>query len=109
MENWQRDILRRHQSYLEEDLEPTDILSNFSPKVLTNADVEQIRAQSTRKERCDKLLEILPRKGPTAFKEFVEALKKKAPHLALVLIVAGNKEEPNQSSALRDRSINEVA
>jgi len=56
--------------------------------VLTEMDEEEIKAQLTRQERGDKLLEILPRKGPTAFKVFVEALKKEVPHLADVLIEA---------------------
>jgi len=69
---------------------------------LRETDKEEIREQSTRQERCDKLLCLLPRGGKNAFNVFVEALKKEAPHLALVLIEAGNKEVPNQSSALRD-------
>ena len=101
MEDSHRDILRRHKSNLEEDLEPKSILSKLTT-VLDENEEEQIRSLSTRKERCGKLFEILPRKGPHAFKAFVEALKKHAPHLALVLIEAGNKEESNQSSALRD-------
>ena len=92
-------------SILEKDLEPKDTLSKLTT-VLDENEEEEIKAQSTRKERCDKLFEILPRKGPNAFKSFVEALKKLAPHLGSCVIEAGNKEEPNQSSALRDRSIN---
>jgi len=34
---------------------------------LTVNDDEEIKAQSTRQRRCEKLLEILPRKGPNAF------------------------------------------
>ena len=83
------------------DLEPNHILRNLV-RVLNETDEEEIRGQSTRRERCEKLLEILPRKGPNAFKVFVEALKKEAPHLADVLIEAGNKEDRNQSSAFRN-------
>jgi len=36
------------------------------------------------------------------FNVFVEALKEEAPHLADVLIEAGSKEDPNQSSAFRN-------
>ena len=62
----------------------------------------EIKAQSTRQGRCEQLLEILPRKGPNAFKVFVEALKKEAPHFADVLIKVGNKGDPNHSSAFKD-------
>ena len=75
-------------------------------KILSQTELGEIKVQTTREKRCDKLLEILPRKGPNAFKVFVEALREESPHLAWDLIEAGNKEEPNQSPALRDRSIN---
>ena len=98
--------MRNHESNLEEDLEPNDILSKLVT-VLTKKDEEKVRAQITRQGRCQELFDILPRKGPDAFNVFVEALKEEAKHLALVLIEAGSKEgEPYQSSALRDRRIN---
>ena len=68
--------------------------------VLIETDEKEIKAQSTVQERCDKLLEMLPRKGPEDFKVFVEALKEEAPHLASDLSESCNKEEHNQSSVL---------
>ena len=105
MEQKHRTILRHHWSSIRDDLEPKNILSKLDTVLLEIEEVE-IKGQSTRQKRCDKLLGILPRKGPTAFKLFVEALEEEAPHLAKVLTEAGNKEETNQSSALRGRSIN---
>ena len=105
MEDRLRKILRCHQSNIRMDLEPENILPNLV-KILNQTDEGEIRAQSIREKRCDKLLEILPRKGREAFTVFVEALQGEAPHLASDLIEAGNKEEPNQSPALSDRSIN---
>lgn len=105
MEEKHREILRRHQSNIRMDLEPKNILAKLV-EILNPKDEGEIKAQQTREERCDTLLEILPRKGPNAFIIFVEALKGEAPHLASDLIEAGNKEEPNQSPALSDRSIN---
>ena len=90
-----RTILHDHRSKIVKDLEPNNILPNLVT-VLTEKDEVEIREQSTRQERCDKLLKILPRKGENAFEVFVEALKKEAPHLAVDLIEAGNKEDPNQ-------------
>ena len=89
------------------DLEPRNILSELVT-VLTEKDEDEIKAQCTRQERCYKLLEILLRRGENAFEVFVEALKKEVPHLADLLIETGNKEDPNQSSALGDRSIHYV-
>ena len=104
MEDKHRTILRLYWSNIRENLEPKEILSKLVT-VLNETDEEEIRAQSTRQERCDKLLEILPRRGKNAFNVFVNALDTEAQHLALDLTEAGNKEEPNQSSALMDRSI----
>ena len=105
MEEKHRIILRYFWANIRRNLEPRNILPKLV-SVLIETDEEEIKVQSTRQERCDKLLEILPRKGPNAFKVFVEALKEEAPHLASDLSEAGNKKEPNQSSVLRDRSIN---
>ena len=105
MEERHRLILRRHKSILEKDLEPKDVLSKLTT-VLDQNDEGEIKVQSTRMERCDKLFDVLPRKGPKAFKEFVEALKNQSPHLASCLIEAGNEEKSNRSSAPRVQSIN---
>ncbi|XP_044179741.1 uncharacterized protein LOC122961199 [Acropora millepora] len=87
MEDTHRTILRDFRPNIIKDLEPNNILPDLG-RVLTAKDDEEIKAQSTRQGRCEKLLEILPRKGPNAFKVFVEALKKEAPHLADDLIEA---------------------
>ena len=105
MENRLRNILRRHRLKIRMDLEPENILAKLV-EILSDTDEGEIKAETTREKKCDKLLEILPRKGPNAFKVFVEALKGEASHLASDLIEAGNKEESYQSSALSDRSIN---
>ena len=96
MEARHRSILRRHKSILEKDLEPKGVLSELTT-VLDQNEEEQISVQPTRKEKCDKLFEILPRKGPKAFEVFVEALKKQSPHLASHLIEAGKEEKSDKS------------
>ena len=105
MEERLRKILRRHQTNIRMDLEPENILPKLV-EILKSTDEGEIRAQRTREKKCDKLLEILSRRGPNAFTVFVEALRGEAPHLATDLIEAGNNKEPNQSSTLSDRSIN---
>ena len=103
MEDKHRIILRNYRPNIVKDLESRNILPKLGT-VLTQNDDDEIKGQPTRLGRCEKLLEILPRKGPKAFKVFVEALKVEAAHLAQDLIEAGNKENPNQLSALRDQS-----
>ena len=97
MEEKHRTILRRQWSNIRENLEPNNILSKLA-KVLGETDEEEIREQSTRQERCDKLLHILPTRGENAFNVFVKALAQEAPHLAKKLTEAGNKDEPNKPS-----------
>ena len=105
MEQKHRTILRHHWSNIRQNLEPKNILPKLVI-VLIETDEQEIKAQPTIHDRCDKLLEILPRRGPNAFKVFVDALKEEAPFLASDLIESGNKEERNQSSALMYWSIN---
>ena len=105
MEHKHRTILQDHWSNICDNVEPKNILSKFVT-VLTETDKEEIRKQSTRQERCEKLLRILIRRGENAFDAFVNALVKEAPHLASELTEAGNKKKPNQSSDLSDGSIN---
>lgn len=105
MEEGHRSILRYLRPNIIRDLEPNNILPDLG-RVLTEEDEEEITAQPTRRKRCVKLLEILPRRGPFAFTNLRDALDKEADHLASKLREAGNKQEHNQSSALGDRSIN---
>ena len=107
MEDKHRSILSNYRPNIVRDLEPRNILPELGT-VLTPNDDDEIKVQSTRLGRCEKLLEILRRKGPNAFKAFVEALKEEAPHLAQDLKEAGNRENPNQSSGLRDESFDQV-
>ena len=109
MELKHRIILRHNWSSIRDNLEPKNILPKLVT-VLKETDYEEIgREQYTRQERCDKLLDILLRRGENAFNVFVNALDKEVPFLGSELTKAGNKGEPHQSSALRDQSINQVA
>ena len=89
MDEKHRSILRDLRLNIMKDLEPKCILPHLG-RIFTETQEEEIRAQSTREERCVKLLEILPRKGAFAFAAFVDALDKEAEHLALELMKAGN-------------------
>jgi len=92
MEEKHHTILRLHWSNIRNNLEPNNILPKLV-LVLTETDEEEIRKQSTRQERCDKLLKILPTRGENAFNVFVNALVKEAPHLAKKLTEAAMEPE----------------
>ena len=89
MEEKHRSILRDLRPNIIRDLEPNHILPHLG-QVFTETEEEEIRAQSTRQERCVRLLEILPRRGNFAFTKLVYALDKEVGHLARVLREAGN-------------------
>lgn len=79
-------ILRRTWPTLRKDLEPIKLLP-YLVDVLDPADEGEIKASSNKKreDAADKLLEILPRRGQTAFDVFKKALQEVQPHLAFHL------------------------
>ena len=85
MNDKHRDILRRHWSLLRKDLEPTKLLP-YLVNILDVTDEQEVKVKATREDRIDQLLEILPRRGPKAFDEFVKALQEVQPFLASPLI-----------------------
>ena len=85
MNDKHRDILRRHWSSLRRDLEPTKLLP-YLVNILDVTDEQEVKVKATREDRIDQLLEILPRRGPKAFDEFVKALQEVQPFLASPLI-----------------------
>ncbi|XP_044179726.1 E3 ubiquitin-protein ligase Ufd4-like [Acropora millepora] len=98
MEEKHRSILRHHWSSIRDNLEPKNILPRLVT-VLIETDEQEIKAQSTKQERCDKLLEILPTRGKNAFNVFANALVKEAPHLASDLIEADKKTKDELNHA----------
>lgn len=97
MEDMHRDILDACQIPLRRDLEYKKLLPHLvSKKILDRIDEQEIKGKDTREESCDVLLEMLPRRGPNAFHEFVEALRKVQSHLVDLLEKEGNNKEPKQ-------------
>ncbi|KAJ7371918.1 hypothetical protein OS493_022015 [Desmophyllum pertusum] len=92
MNDRHRDILRRHWSSLRRDLEPMKLLP-LLVNVLDVTDEQEVKVKATREDRIDKLLEILPRRGPTAFDDFVKALQEMQPFLAAPLLQESEMEE----------------
>lgn len=103
MEDKHREILKVNRIRLRRDLEPNKLLPFLVDKTLDRIDEQKIKQKVTREERCDELLGMIPRRGPNAFHEFVEALKKVQPFLADLLKEKGTNKEANQSSVLRVR------
>ena len=85
MNDRHRDILRRHWSTLRRDLEPMKLLP-YLVNVLDVTDEQEVKVKATREDRIDKLLEILLRRGPAAFDDFVKALQEVQPFLAAPLV-----------------------
>lgn len=79
-----RNLLRRHHLLFQKDLEPRHLLAHLV-SVLNTRDEDEIKAQATRELQVDKLLEILPRRGPQAFGFFLNALEAVQPFLAVPL------------------------
>lgn len=98
-----REILRHHWSFLRRDLEPKKLLPCLV-NILDDTDDQEIRQKDTREESSDKLLEILPRRGPEAFIEFVKALQTVQPHLAKPLIQAEIEEMKTELTIARTHS-----
>ena len=80
-----RKILQRHRADLIKDLDPSKLLNDLS-ECLDEEDRETVKAHSTRGDRAEELIDMIPRRGPTAFQCFVAALYKRQRHLAMPLI-----------------------
>lgn len=85
MEEEHRTILRKNRQLLIKDLEPWKIVNDLA-EIFDEDDRDEVKAENTRKEQAEALLDMLPRKGPTAFKQFLRALNKRQPHLATPMV-----------------------
>ena len=85
MEEEHRTILRKNRQHLIRDLEPLKILNDLA-EIFDEDDRDEVKAECTRKEQVEVLLDKLPRKGPKVFEDFLRALNKRQPHLAYPMI-----------------------
>lgn len=75
MDKKHRDLLRRNRLTLVQDLEVSQLLNYlFQENCLSENDLETIKAEPTRRIQAEKLLDILPRRGPQSFDVFCRAL-----------------------------------
>ena len=88
MDDKHRSILRCFWSDFRTYLEPLKLLP-YLVDVLSLEDEQEVKAKVSPHDMTDKLLEILPKKGATAFDSFVKALKQVRSSLAAELQDAG--------------------
>ncbi|XP_034434775.1 death domain-containing protein CRADD isoform X1 [Hippoglossus hippoglossus] len=71
-----RAVLRRNTRFLSAELQVSDSIVPllFQEEILTEAQVEHIESQTTNTRKTRRLLELLPRRGPRAFRCFLRAL-----------------------------------
>ncbi|XP_054876789.1 death domain-containing protein CRADD [Poeciliopsis prolifica] len=77
MEPEHRAVLRKFRVQLSDQLLASDTIVPFlyQEGVLTEAQVQQVEAQLTNRQKNLKLLDLLPNRGPRAFGAFLEALQ----------------------------------
>ncbi|ELT98186.1 hypothetical protein CAPTEDRAFT_192039, partial [Capitella teleta] len=85
MDESHRDLLRRNLVALTTDLDPQDVyILLIQNGVLTEDEKEKLsnhRMNTCRRDEAHELIEVLQRKGPTAFEAFMDALWNTYPHL----------------------------
>lgn len=107
MHAFEKLALERHSLELINDIDcslPLFIGKCLQCGLLTAELIEQIKAKKTRAKRIQKLLQIIPRRGPHAFDNFINVIKDTYPWLAEKLRKTLNtiKTEPEFQS-LKDR------
>lgn len=84
MNKSQKRTLQKHNPELVHDLElSADLVAKFIHHGLFNEDmIDDIKSERTRKDKIQKLLSQLPRRGPRAFDMFVHSIQDNYPWLA---------------------------
>ena len=92
MKEGQREIIRNNYETLLKDLDPKPLMQFlFQENIITRNEMEQIKSIKTREDKCEELLSILDRGGPSAFLALVQGLmEKKKTWLARLLLKEGN-------------------
>ena len=90
MQMYHEEILQTCFNKLLKDLEPDPVMRYLYEKgIITKDDMAAIRSNATRYEKNEALILQLDRKGPDAFKRFVEGLQKNQSFLANILLDEG--------------------
>ena len=86
MEERHRKLLKANRINLARDLDIDGATSHlYANDILSENDRDSIQGITGQKPKSEKLLDILPRRGPEAFDRFVQFLDKEQPFLAVLL------------------------
>eukprot|EP00794_Sanderia_malayensis_P016964 gene16964-18673_t len=82
-----RKLLQKHRMDLLRDMSGDRVASAlFSMEIFNENDMQEVKAEKTPREKNEKLMEILPRRGSKAFNAFCEALREVSlSHLEVLL------------------------
>lgn len=79
-------VLKKVRPKLLEDLEVLPVLTRLlAGLILTQDDYDQVMAEKTRGKQAECLLNVLPRRGPDAFNEFIQCIGDEQEHLRKAL------------------------
>ena len=86
MEQSNRDTLRKNRQGLLKDMEAKRVASRlYSREIFNEEDKDEVNSKSTALEQGECLLDILPKRGPKAFRVFCDVLHELSPHLESLL------------------------
>ena len=109
MRQLDRDVLLDHRFELTKKLKVDRVLPHMG-SIFDLSDCETIRHEKTSFEKAARLLDILPRRGPHAFRLFLLALEREHPQLCRLLVDAcrknisdGGGDGQDESSGARAR------
>ncbi|XP_071099212.1 interaptin-like [Haliotis cracherodii] len=101
MDECQRSVLQRHFKQLASDLMLSeDLLGDlYQQHIFDRNMIDIIRSQATDSDRVYKMLEMLPKRGPSAFDTFINIIQDSYPWLAAMLdssyLAAKSKHQPS--------------
>lgn len=86
MEQSNRDTLRKNRQNLLKDMEAKRVASRlYSRGIFSEEDKDEVNSKSTALEQGECVLDILPKRGPKAFRTFCDILHELSPHLESLL------------------------
>ncbi|KAK3088205.1 hypothetical protein FSP39_016110 [Pinctada imbricata] len=88
MNDAQKNVIQRHIRQLANDIIMSEELFGllFQHRIFERNMIEMIKAEKTEQEQAYKMLELLPRRGPDAFNNFVCIIQNDYPWLATLLL-----------------------
>lgn len=99
MQDSDRDSLRKNRQALLKDLEPKKVASRlYSRNIFSEEDKDEVFSKDTKNDQGETLLDILPRKGPTAYREFCDVLHEVSPHLESLLRPVQEEGTPTEGT-----------